>query len=176
MDPILPIGLYHTNKKQNPVYGHINDYIASRDAFANAGGWEFISDRREMRAAYCDANISQIALAKWISKLPEGEIRNEFANRFHEWDAKIAKGFLKKNENSLLSEGEFFEKLQDYYNKYENFLGSPVFAEFTSAKAILRKDLLPELKSASAETVAKGYGIKDLELIDRMKFKWSWKA
>lgn len=71
---------------------HINNYIIARDAFNRAGGQAFINDRREVRAAYCNATVSSGTLEKWIANLPNEAVQNEFTRRFQEWNAKIAKG------------------------------------------------------------------------------------
>lgn len=175
---ILPIRSASDSIYEDVVAKHIADYMRARDAFNDAGGQAFIKDRREVRAAYCDATVSSDAIEKWIANLPSPAVQNEFSNRFKEWNGKIAKGIggISKSESPSISEERFFEILEAYYKKHEDFLKGPFFADFNSAKAILRSDLLPELKNASVDTVAKRYNIQDQELIDRMKFEWSWKA
>ncbi len=76
----------------HPVVKHIEDYITARDAFNHAGGKAFINDRREVRAAYCNATVSPETLERWIANLPNKAVQNEFTHRFQEWNAKIAKG------------------------------------------------------------------------------------
>lgn len=160
----------------NSVQQHIDTYVEARDAFNSGGGQDFINDRREVRAAFCDATVSPESLEKWISNLATESVRDEFTHRFQEWNAKIAKGIITKSEMPKLTEEEFFTKLQGYYNKHANFLSSPAFENFTKAKDELRADIIPELKNATADTVAKRFGIKDEELISRMNYEWSWKA
>jgi hypothetical protein len=160
----------------DPVSKQIGAYIAAREAFNKDGGQAFINDRREVRAAYCDATISPEVLQKWILSLPTQAVQEEFTHRIQEWDNKIAKGILKKNSAPTLSEAQFLDKLQAYYNTHKTFLEGPSFANFTKAKGNLRETLLPELKKATFNAVAKQFSITDKELISRMEYEWSWKA
>lgn len=155
---------------------HIKDYINTRDAFNKVGGDSFCKDRQKVRADYLNAAVSHETIEKWIADLPIENVRDEFTRRFQEWDAKIAKGIIKKSDTPDITKEEFFYRLSIFYNTHTGFLQSSAFADFTQAKTNLRRDLLPLLKNTSAEELAKRFNIKDEELIERMKREWSWKA
>lgn len=164
------------SNSQEQVTSHIEAYIAARDAFNQSGGEEFLADRRVVRDAYCQAAVLNKSLAMWVQNLPNKRVQREFHRRFMEWNGKIAKGILTKSESPALTEGQFFETLQAFYDHYKDFLEGPVFKDFAKAKRALRKDLLPQLMSSTVEELAKQYNITDPELIDRMQFEWLWKV
>lgn len=173
--PIFATTLVGITNEQT-ISQHIDAYIATRNAFDHAGGKEFMSNRQVIRNAYAHSTISPEAIAKWISNLPNEVVRNEFTRRFQEWDAKIALGLLTKNDACAISEDQFFEKLEAFKQKHLTFLEGPFFADFSKAKSDLKKDLLPELKNSSVETITKRHNITDEELINRMAREWIWKA
>ena len=56
-------------------------YITTRDTFDAAGGQTFIRDRRKVRADYCKKTISPQTIQKWICRLPNKTVQDEFRNR-----------------------------------------------------------------------------------------------
>lgn len=166
----------HLPTKENTVQTKINNYIPARDAFEREGGEHFYTDRRTVRAAYCNANVSPDTVGKWIDRLPANEtVKTEFQQRFQEWDNKMIKGILKKSEQPSLSDVEFLNQLQAYYDKHQAFLASDTFAKFMQAKNSLRTELLPEIREHGTDWVIKFHGIQDPELISRIRNEWSWK-
>ncbi|MBS3904343.1 MAG: hypothetical protein KGZ39_03350, partial [Simkania sp.] len=129
------------------VQQHIADYIAARDAFDSMGGQAFIADRRKVRAVYCNSAITPESpiLRGWISTLPTQDVQEEFTRRIGEWDSKIAQNILARSGTPTISDDQFLKEVQAYYDKHAEFLNSPFFSKFTTAKANLRNDILPEL-------------------------------
>ncbi len=151
-------------------------YISQREKFYKSGGKDFMNDKQKLRVDYCIADVSKAALAHYAADLPSASARLEFSRRFEEWDAKIAAGFLTKASPATLSETDFLRKADTLYKKYQSLLDGKPLEGFTIAKDNLRVALLPELGSDSSEIVAARHGIKDPEILLRMKFDWSWKS
>ncbi len=140
---IPPAEIHHIANINSEVNNLVSRYVETRDLIDP----NFFTARAELRASYCNANLSSDVIANCQSALSSDVSKADIERRLNEWNNKAKLGLLSKNENPALSESEFIAQVQEFYSNHEQTL-THQFADYDTVKTNLRAALLPALKEA----------------------------